>query len=190
MGGSFIHRSADNNNFNTHYSLTEQLLQKEHFSSSLPVLEPACGKSCITKILNGLFLKVDQFDINHPVSLHRKDFYTENKKYPYIITNPPYGKETDKFVMKAKEICTVKFAFLLRTNYLSGQARYKAGAYKWLKNIYVFSRMPDLRALIRRDGKYPSAGIVYAWLVWEIGWNEAPRFYTIDNQKYILKAGE
>lgn len=190
MGGSFMHRSAGNNNFDTHYSLTEQLLQNEIFSSLFTVLEPACGKSCITEVLNKNFNEVIQYDINHPVLLHRKDFYTERKKYPYIITNPPYGSEADKFVEKAKEICQIKFAFLLRTNYLSGQGRYKAGVYEQLKSVYVFTRMTDLKAPIRQDGKYPTTGIVYAWFVWVIGYCGRPEIYHIDNQKYVLKAGE
>lgn len=186
-----MNRSAKDNIFHTHYSLTEQFLRREFFLYSATVLEPACGKSCISAVLNKNFAKVVQYDINHPVSMHRADFYKEERKFKYIITNPPYGKETDNFVMKAKQVCTDKFAFLLRTNYLSGQTRYNAHVYAGLSKVYIFTRMPDLRAEIRLDGKYPTAGIVYAWFVWEKDNHiRNPIIKWIDNQKYVLKAGE
>ena len=195
MGKAFIHRSAEDNTFFTHHSLTGQFLEAHfcspHFGRPKVVLEPACGRSDITKVVNQILgSRVVQYDINHPVSLMRKDFYEERDQYSFIITNPPYGKEADKFVEKAKSVCTGQFAFLLRTNYLSGQTRYKAGIYDGLKYVYIFTRMPDLQATIRKDGKYPTAGIVYAWMVWEIGYNGPKIMKHIDNQKYVLKAGE
>ncbi len=166
-------------------------MEREYFSN-LPVLEPACGRSCITEVLrkSGRFSSVEQYDLNHPVLLHRRNFYEETREFPYIITNPPYGAEVDKFVEKAKEICTEKFAFLLRTNYLSGIKRYNAGVYKGLSKVYVFTRMSDLRCPIRPDGRYETAGIVYAWFVWEKQCIRNPYIEWIDNQKYVLKVGE
>ena len=47
--------------------------------------------------------------------------------------------------------------------------------------------MPDLRAPIRDDGKYPTAGIVYAWMIWEKGYSQSPAIRWIDSKNYVLK---
>ena len=121
---------------------------------------------------------------------YRGDFYKEDRKFRYLITNPPFGTEADKFVHKAKQVCTDKFAMLLRTNYLSGQKRYESGVYENLKSVYVFTRMSDLSSPIRKDGKYPTAGIVYAWFVFKIGYKGKPKIDWIDNQKHVLKKSD
>ncbi len=206
-GKAFGHRSAKHNGFPTHYSMTEQLLEKEFFNPGASTLEPACGNDeAIVKVLKKHnFSNLDYYDIEHDNDFYRADFYKEDRKFPYIITNPPYGTEADKFVMKAKEVCTVKFAMLLRTNYLSGALRLKQGIYEWLKTVYIFSRMPELSPVItrkikgeevsipnplREDGKYHTAMIVYAWMVWEIGFTGKPITDWIDNQRYVLRKGD
>ena len=185
MGKDFIRRTVEHDEFSTPYSMTRQLLELEEFPRSWEILEPAAGKRAISSVLSPLFPSFQEYDIQHGI-----DFYNETRKVDAIITNPPYGKEADKFVLKAKTICRKKFAFLLRTNYLSGQARYEAKIYKGLRRVYVFTRMADLRGELRDDGKYPTAGIVYAWMVWEIGYGGAPEIHWIDNQEFVLRKGE
>ncbi len=186
-GKAFMNRSADGNFFPTPYSMTEQLFEVETFDFSASVLEPACGHGHMVKVLKNKFKNIDYYDIESEDDSFKLDFYQEKQKYDYIITNPPYGKEADKFVMKAKEVCKVKFAMLLRTNYLSGQGRFEAKVYEGLKSVHIFTRMSDLTAPIREDGKYPTAGIVYSWLIWETGYTGKPQIDWIDNQKYVLK---
>ncbi len=190
MGKAFMNRSTDSNCFPTPYSMTEQLLEKEHFDCSGSVLEPACGDGHMVKVLKRKFKTLDYYDISQKAELWQGNFYKEDQKFDYIITNPPYGKEADKFIKKAKEICRRKFAMLLRTNYLSGQKRFKSDIFDGLKKIYIFTRMSDLRAPIREDGKYPTAGIVYAWLIWEIGYTGKPITDWIDNQRFVLRKGD
>lgn len=197
-GKAFIHSSADGDFFPTPYSMTRQFLEREYFDYSGSVLEPACGGGHMSKILKEKFRAVNSYDLKDG-----HDFYKEKERYDYVITNPPYGKEADKFVIKAKSVTKHKFAMLLRTNYLSGQERYDSEVYRWLRDIYVFTRMPDLRPFIkttdkegkvslvqnpiREDGTYPTAGIVYAWMVWDVGYIGKPSINWIDNQKYVLK---
>ena len=120
----------------------------------------------------------------------RKDYLEDSNIYDNIITNPPYGRITDYIILHAKKHTKYKIAMLLRTNYLSGTYRYNAGVFEELKKVYIFTRMADLRAQIRDDGKYPTAMIVYAWFVWEKGYKGSPKLNWIDNQKYVLKKGE
>ncbi len=192
-GKAYGNRSTDSNFFETPYSMTEQLFEVEKFNFRKTVLEPAAGNGAITEILEDKFsyFKINSYDItpqNHFVNIG--DFYKEDRKFDYIITNPPYGKEADKFVMQAKKVCRKKFAFLLRTNFLSGETRLNSGIYKGLKNVYIFSRMPDFRSEIRGDGKYKTAMNVYAWMVWEIGYKGKPQINWISNQQYVLKKKE
>ena len=170
--------------FQTHYSLTTQLLEREPFDSNKSMLEPCAGKNAIVNVLKKDCKRLSSFDKYYGDNL--QDFLEYKGKTDYIITNPPYGKLTDATVMKAKEVCNIKFAMLLRTNYLSGTTRLNQGVFENLKTVYVFSRMPDLKQPLRADGKYKTAMIVYAWLIWKIGYKGQPSIKWIDNQKYVL----
>lgn len=177
-GKAFIHRSASGDVYETPYSMTQALLSRERFPGV--VLEPAAGPGAIVRVLQANYYDVHSYDIE-------TDFLTEDRRFPSIITNPPYSL-ADEFVAKAQELRPRKFAMLLRTNWLSGQARLRAGLFQGLAQVYIFSRMPDLRASIREDGKYPTAGIVYAWLVWIPGRKRPPVVRWIDNGEFVLKS--
>lgn len=184
-GKAYGHRSSKSDFYETPYSITEQLVEKRYSGKLYKdkiVLEPASGNGAIVKILRKYFYHVESYD-------KETNFLKEEGVYPYIITNPPYSL-ADEFVMRAKEVYTDKFSFLLRTNFLSGYKRYRAGIFKGLQFVDIFTRMPDLRAPIREDGKYPTAMNVYAWMTWQIGYKGKPQIDWIDNQKYVLKKGE
>jgi hypothetical protein len=187
-GKSFGARKTKSNVNYTHYSMTRQLLEREYFDFNKSVLEPACGCCHMAYVLNDRFNDLEIYDIDNQEFYG--DFYKEKRKFDYLITNPPYGKETDKFVKKSKEVVNIKFAMLLRTNFLSGETRLNDETLKGIKTIYVFSRMPDLNAEIREDGKYPTAMIVYSWIIWEIGYIGDPVLKWISNQDYVLKKGD
>lgn len=211
MGKKFMHRSADSNFFETPYSMTEQFMKRESFNYNSTCIEPACGNGAISKVIYKYFKHLFESDISRGNELDSGDFYENSHFYDYLITNPPYGKEADKFVLHAKKVTRKKFAMLLRTNFLSGSERLKSstlkltfcqkvkrfifkewdpGIYTNLRRVYIFSRMADLRAPIRDDGKYPTAGIVYAWLVWERGYYGKPEIEWINNQEFVLKKSD
>lgn len=186
MGKAFAHRSAGHNDFQTHTSMTKQLLMVERFNKKKIVMEPASGKGFLLHVLRDQFNTVYSFDQKYGV-----DFLTAPiPQVPYIITNPPYGKEADCFVNRCKQKSTDKFALLLRTNFLSGQARYEGGIYDGLKRVHIFTRMPTLGPVPRDDGKYPTGAIVYAWMVWDASWRKDPMVNWIDNQRFVLKKGD
>ena len=184
MSSPFMHRNPNFRDFyQTPYSMTQQLLDLGIFRKDRPTLEPACGDNAMVDILiKNRFTKLTYYD-------RETNFLKETRKFDYIITNPPYNI-VDRFIIKAKQCCNDKFAFLLRTNFLSGQARFDTGIYNELKEVYIFSRMPDLRAPIREDGKYPTAGIVYAWMIWEKGYSQSPAIKWIDSKDYVLKKSD
>lgn len=179
-GKAFIHRSAPGDVYETPYSMTQALLNRERFPRL--ILEPACGPGAIVRVLSENGHDVHAYDAE-------TNFLAEDRHFRAIITNPPYSL-ADEFVAKAQELRPRKFAMLLRTNWLSGQARLRAGLFDGLARVYVFSRMPDLRAPIREDGKFPTAGIVYAWMVWTPGRQRPATVHHIDNGGYVLTAQE
>lgn len=189
-GKAFIHRSSSHNEYPTPYSMTQQLLDIEPFDKKGLVLEPCCGEGAITLVLerNG-FEYIRDSDINQGLGADFLEFSSDSY-CDYVITNPPYGKGIDLFVIKAKSLYRKKIAFLMRLNWLSGSKRFKMNVYSELKSIYIFTRMPDLRAPIREDGKYPTAGIVYAWFVWEKDYKDKPMVSWLDNKPFVLKKKE
>lgn len=194
IGKAFGHRNENNhhNLFQTHYSLTWQLLECEKFKGNIH--EPFCGLGAISKVLDKLPNINTMADKYYKPTLTTDHFYrtidflNDKLTYDNIISNPPYGKLTDDLIIHAKKKTTNKIALLLRTNYLSGTGRLNKGVFENLETVLIFSRMPDLKAPIREDGKYPTAMIVYMWAIWNMKKKtKSPKIKWIDNQKYVLK---
>lgn len=162
--------------YETPYSITKQLLEREELIGS--ILEPACGGGAILNLLPKNAVGYDK----------EKDFLTETEKYDTIITNPPFSIAY-AFIQKAKEISNKKIIMLLPLSYLHGKKRHDD---IWmdknfpLKCIYVFTRYPMLGEKLRVDGKYKTGMMVYAWYVWEIGWEREPVIKWIDNNEFVL----
>lgn len=169
--------------YETPYSITNHLLNHETFDFSKDVCEPACGDGAIVKILNTKWNPdlVSSYDIE-------KNFFSDNKQYDYIITNPPFSVALE-FIQHAKELVKIKFAMLLPLSYLHGKKRfddiYNDKTYG-LKTIYVFTRYPMLGEDLRLDGKYNTGMMVYAWYIFENGYGESPTIQWIDNNGDVL----
>ena len=183
-GKAFMHRDDSKDNkrvgdmFETPPILTELLLYNEKFEGN--ILEPCAGNGAMVKVLKEkLNNNISYFDKYY--GDNKQDFLEYNESVTNIISNVPYGELTDKMVMHGKSIYTGKMALLLRTNYLSGQKRFFLNVYKELKTVYVYNRMPDLRFPIREDGLVQNtAGIVYAFFVWEKGYVGDPSIKFLD----------
>lgn len=172
--------------YQTPYSITQQLLEKEIFEYD-EVCDPACGEKAITKILENRFYCVIANDIKFG-----QNFLIDTNRYKNIITNPPFSL-ANEFIEKCYQVCTNKFALLMPLVYLHGQKRYKQGLFRGLTKVYVFTRMPMLTSEIREDGKYNTGMQVYAWFVFENGNGltcNGPEIKWIDNSMYILRKGE
>lgn len=186
--------------YETPYSMTRQLFEHyKGFDFDKKVFEPAAGNGAITKVLLEYFkntvIESDIQPINF-ISEKGSDFLKYNdEKYPYIITNPPFKLSTE-FILKAMEVATEKFAFLMKIDFLTSIPRYEEIYSKQaisnfgLKYVKIFVRKPDLRSEIREDGKYKSGIDGFAWFIWEVGYNRKPMISWINNQKYILKKGD
>lgn len=163
--------------YQTPYCLTKLLLENEELKGT--VLEPACGKCAIVKILP----RCDEYyDID-------KDFLTETRHFGTIITNPPFSLAKE-FILKAKAIADNKIIMLLPLSYLHGKDRYDT-IYQDkvfpLKKVYVFTRYPLLDENIYYNGCHKTGMMVYAWYVWEKGFDGLPGISWLDNDKYVMR---
>jgi len=166
--------------YETPYSLTRLLLNEERLVGT--ILEPACGKGAITRVLQEKKYRFKSYDVE-------EDFLKESRKFSTIITNPPYSLAYE-FVLKAKIVATMKVILLLPLSYLHGKKRYD-NIYNDLKfplsKVYVFTRYPLLGEKLRRDGKHNTGMMVYAWFVWDKKHNGNPVIKWLDNDSYVLK---
>jgi len=175
--------------YQTPYLMTQSLFDNEVFDDKTSMLEPACGEKAIVKIIKkNYFGKLKYYDIKEG-----RDFLEEKEKYTYIITNPPFNK-ANQFILKAKEITTIKFCFLMPLGYLQGQWRFEnifnVISLFQLTKIYVFTRMPMLSNNIREDGKYETGMQSYGWFIWERSSIERinhPIIYWIDSKNHIVR---
>lgn len=181
-----MHRSTDSNRFQTPYSLTQTFLDTGVVPKWVRIQEPACADGAIIRVLHDNGYDAEGSDIDPGEGYPAIDFLKDNRHRDYIVTNPPYGKMADKFVVHAKQVSRFGFAMLLRVNYLSGSDRFNKRIYDWLRYIYVFNRMPDLSYPLREDGKFYTGGIVYAWMVWEQHYTGAPTVHQINVDKYAI----
>ncbi|MFA5048729.1 MAG: hypothetical protein WC516_06915 [Patescibacteria group bacterium] len=214
MGKAFGNRQkkyklVPGDDYPTAYSLTELLFSNQKkigikFDCNKTVWEPAAGDGHMVKVLKDKFNHVVSSDISHGYMEYEKgklkesdggyfcDFLNvehEINNVDYIITNPPFSL-ADEFILRAKKYDPEIICFLLRTNYLSGQSRGNKGIYDGLAHVAVFDRMPDFRAPIREDGKFPTAMNVYAWFIWRRGWKKKADFTTIKCGEFCLKSKE
>jgi len=172
--------------YETPYSITEHLFKRERFNTELDICEPACGSGAITRVLEKVWNgNITAYDAD-------VDFLSETGQYNYIVTNPPFSLAME-FIKKAKETATDKFALLLPLSYLHGKRRYDE-VYNdreyGLKHVYVFTRYPLLGEELREDGKYRTGMMVYAWYVFENGYNNDPLIKWIDNNDDIYRKNE
>lgn len=165
--------------YETPYSLTQQLLDVEKLEGS--ILEPARGNGAIVKILQSNNIGCVAYD-------KEVDFLKETRKCDTIITNPPYSLAF-QFIQQAKIVAQKKIIFLLPLSYLHGKKRYD---YIWqdkefpLARIYVFTRYPMLGEKLRKDGKYNTGMMVYAWYIWEKNYTRKPIIRWIDNNNFVF----
>ena len=171
--------------YETPYSMTRHLFEKEAFDMRLPCLEPACGNLAMVKVLMEYFPDVQFYDEEH-------DFLQETREFDYVITNPPYSLAL-QFILKAKEITRNKFCMLLPLSYLHGKQRfdqiYQDRRFP-LARVHVFTRYPLLGEDLREDGKYRTGMMVYAWYVWDREHQGPPQLNWIDNNEDILRGGK
>lgn len=190
--------------YETPYSMTRQLLdalRQEDPEFSMRgkhpfglILEPACGRGAICKVLIEHGYSVSSFDLSDG-----RDFLTYSGGADTIITNPPFSL-AQEFILKARTM-GVEAYFLLPLSYLHGKKRFdkiydlkgwREGevARAWsLQRVFVFTRYPMLGDPLQDDGCYRTGMIAYAW--YHFGYHlparEHPEIHWLDNDKFIIR---
>lgn len=168
--------------YQTPYSLTRLLLQKEPLSGT--IFEPANGKGAIEKVLVEEGYGVFTSDLPYDFLKHSVD-----SQFDTIITNPPYSLAFE-FIQHAKKVAKEKIIMLLPLSYLHGKKRYD-NIYQDrefpLARVYVFTRYPLLESTVREDGKHKTGMMVYAWFVWRKGYDREPVIRWLDNNPFVLR---
>ena len=132
--------------YETPYSMTEQLLHTGQVDRGYDILEPASGGGAIVTVLKRNGYNVDSYDLRVG-----KDFLDEQRHYDCVFTNPPYSLAND-FILKSKQIARHKIVLLLPLSYLHSKRRFDT---IWtdikfpLRHVYVFTRYPLLGEALR-----------------------------------------
>jgi hypothetical protein len=172
--------------YQTPPSMVEQFLEVLP-PSSFPVLEPAKGQGAIEKVLASWYGsdKVESYDIAEGV-----DFLEETREFPEIITNPPFSLSIE-FILKCKEVATSRFSLLMPIDYLHGLERFQrifSTRDGWrLAWVHVYVRRAMMSDQIRKDGKYETGMITWAWYTWLHYGTDDPRIQWINNDAYVLR---
>ena len=108
-------------------ALIERAFPQASLSMPTSVWEPACGEGHMAEVLTDYAATViasDIFDYGYGDVL---DFFnvTDPPGVDWIITNPPFEKKAEAFVLRALELAPVGVAMLVRLQWLEGVGRYK-----------------------------------------------------------------
>ena len=133
--------------------------------------EPACGEGHMAEPLKEYFREVVASDVkDYGYGDHTVDFLSCEqlaRKYDadWIITNPPFGENTDKFILKALELAGTGVAMLVRLQCLETVGRYEKIFSKTppTKIAFFVERVPMHKGRWEPDGDTMTA---YIWLVW------------------------
>lgn len=143
---------------------TFALIDNERFSGD--IWECACGDGSMSAVLaetGNPVISSDLYDRGFGETGH--DFLTTDRRFPNIITNPPYNS-AEGFVASGLNQAQGKFALLLRLAFLEGINRTRTIFHaNPPSRVWVFSE----RVTFYPKGVKPTSGgtTAYAWFVWD-----------------------
>jgi len=136
----------------------------------LSVMEPACGRGHMSKVLREYFSEVYSSDIAPYGYGEQLDFLSPDtpiQPVDWIITNPPF-RLAEQFIQKSLGVARKGVAMLVRTVFVESVGRHDR----------LFSQTPPTRFAQftervpmvkgRLDAK-ASTATGYGWIIWEIG---------------------
>lgn len=133
--------------------------------------EPACGEGHMAEPLGEYFREVVASDVkdygygDHVVDFLQCEQLARKYDADWIITNPPFGKNTNKFILKAVELAGTGVAMLVRLQCLETVDRYEQIFSKTppTKIAFFAERVPMHKGRWEPEGDTMTA---YIWLVW------------------------
>lgn len=151
--------------------------------------EPACGQGIMVDVLREYFRFVQASDLYaYGHSQSGWNFLTMKpppQKYDWIISNPPFGKKTSPFILRAIELAEVGVAMFLRLQVLETLGRYER----------IFRPHPPtlVAPFVERvnlcKGRWdPDGGTAtaYCWIVWVHDRAPLPMYWIPPGRKIAL----
>lgn len=163
MGNAEAHsrRGNTSDDYKTPLPCIRGLLEAYKISKTASILDPCCGTKAIGNTLREYgYENITEYDINFGF-----DFHKENRKFDYIIMNPPYSDKVN-FMFKAftlaKEVIVIFPQNM--TNYNEFQSLFMDMQYfvgKYLMRPKFF--------MTAEDTENPKRGGVsaYGWFIWK-----------------------
>jgi hypothetical protein len=159
-------------------------LEKEPFISCW---EPACGEGHMAEVLREYFKTVVASDIHgYGYGNAPYDFLTyDGPGADWIITNPPFGKKTEQFVLRAIELAQVGVAMFVRLQWLESVGRYENIFLNHPPTLIAFfsERVPLCKGAWKPEN---STATAYIWLLWIKNAKRLPPFWIPPNQRKLL----
>lgn len=153
--------------------------------------EPACGEGHIAEVLaeyTDVLLSSDIHDYGYGqvFDFLGNDIKLINPSVDWIVTNPPFGKKTEPFVLRALEMAKVGVAMFVRMQWLETTGRYDRIYSKTPPTIIGFfaERVPLCKGEWKPEGDTATA---YIWLVWIKGQKPQAPFWIPPNCRTDLE---
>jgi hypothetical protein len=175
---------------------TRALLEKVIVPSVVPGLEnetfmscwePACGEGHMAEVLREYFKTVVASDIHgYGYGTAPHDFLTyDGPGADWIITNPPFGKQTERFVLRAIELANVGVAMFVRLQWLESVGRYENIFRDHPPTLIAFfsERVPLCKGSWKPEN---STATAYIWLLWIKNAKPLPPFWIPPGQREAL----
>ncbi len=130
--------------------------------------EPACGEGHIAEVLaeySDVMIASDIFDYGYGQVFDFLEAATVMPAVDWIVTNPPFGKKTEAFTLKALELANVGVAMFVRMQWLETRGRYERIFNDTPPTVIAFfaERVPLCKGEWKPEGDTATA---YVWLVW------------------------
>jgi methylase of polypeptide subunit release factors len=185
--GSRIESSKSRDFFPTPPWATRALVEVVLGAELHSIWEPACGAGHMAEVLREYCPKViasDIFDYGYgkaPVDFTK----FSGPGADWIITNPPFKKLTEQFVLKAIELANIGVAMFVRLQWLESVGRYETIFKDHPPTCIAFfaERVPLCKGEWKPDGTTATA---YIWLVWIKGQEPRPPFWIPPGQRERL----
>jgi hypothetical protein len=155
--------------------------------------EPACGEGHIAEVLKEYFGKVAATDIHDYGYGDVRDFLVDSdlpRRADWIITNPPFGDNSEKFVLRALDLARVGVAMFVRLQWLETNGRYERIFRNHPPTLIAFfaERVPLCKGRWNPEGDTATA---YIWLTWVKGRApRAPFWIPPDCRKALTKSDD
>ena len=133
------------------------------------VWEPACGEGHMAEVCREYVPDVtasDIFDYGYGAAgVDFLDATQDHPEYDWIITNPPFKDDGEKFVLRALELANVGVAMFFRLQWLESIGRYERIFKPFPPTIIAqfAERVPLHKGRWEPDGTTATA---YLWIVW------------------------